>query len=52
MALWNVYAEIDGIPIYATMEMDWTHEGQAFNAIVDEFRSTLQIDLLDDGEGD
>jgi len=48
MATWNIYAEVSGSPLYATMEMDWTDENRAFETIMDEFRSTLQIDLVED----
>jgi len=45
MPLWDVYAEVDGSPIYATFETDSDDEDEVFEEIVDAFRSTLQIDL-------
>jgi hypothetical protein len=48
MATWDVYAEVNGSPLYASIELDWDDEDKAFEAIVDEFRSTLQIDRLED----
>jgi hypothetical protein len=45
MATWNVYAEIEGSPIYGEVDLDDDlDEDEAFEAIVDIFRSTLQID--------
>lgn len=42
---YDIYAEIDGSPIYATVEIDdGKDEDYAFEVIVDMFRATLQID--------
>lgn len=49
MATWRIYAEINGSPLYATMEMDWTDERRAWAVVVEEFESTLQLDLEDEG---
>ena len=45
---WDVYAEVDGTPVYATVEIDDEHddEDDVFEIILDMFRSTLQIDPL------
>jgi hypothetical protein len=50
MAVWDVYLEVEGSPLYATVTMDWTDENRAFEEVLDMVRSTLQIDLIDEGE--
>jgi len=45
MSVWNVYAEVEGSPLYGQVELeDGVSEDEAFEAILDMFRSTLQID--------
>jgi hypothetical protein len=47
MTHWDVYADIGGFPVYASFEVDDSlTEDEAFEEIVDEFRSTLQIDRM------
>ena len=48
MARWSIYAEVNGSPLYAEMDLDWHDENKAVEAIVDEFRSTLQIDMTEE----
>ena len=48
MFTWDVYAEVNGSPLYATFETEQTGETYAFEEIVDEFRSTLSIDLVEE----
>ena len=48
MATWRVYAEVNGSPLYSTWETETEDEDFVFDEIVNEFRSTLQIDEDDD----
>lgn len=44
MSVWEVYADVDGNPLYATVELDGLRtEDQAFDEILDMFRSTLEV---------
>lgn len=47
MSVWDVYGEVDGNPLYATIELSGERtEDQAFEEILDMFRSTLQVDRI------
>lgn len=47
MSVWDVYAEVDGNPLYATIELRGERtEDQAFEEILDMFRSTLEVTRL------
>jgi hypothetical protein len=47
MAVYSVYAEINGSPLYAEWETDSETEHEVWEEIVSEFESTLQFDKED-----
>lgn len=47
MAVYRVYAEINGSPLYAEWETGAEEESEVWSEIVSEFESTLQFDRED-----
>jgi hypothetical protein len=47
MAVWDVYADINGTPVYAQVELvSGLSDDEAFEEVLDMFRSTLEVTIL------
>ena len=47
MGMWDVYADVNGTPVYAQVELtSGTSDDEAFEEVLDMFRSTLEVTIL------